>query len=347
MISEPYSNSKNPAMKIFKIPKTAQQVATPKASMVIGIIDASGSMEQVWAWLADFWNKCIPKEDTYTITFDVKTKIAPNNILETSIYKHGGGGTNITVAFEELEKKLQTIPLGTAITVLFISDGQDNQLGTLETRFKKLKGNLGKTINFICLGVGAGFPTFISMRLREIYHNGQGDLPALFLIEYASEKAFLNKFESMKQYFQHNTLLSINPSVCVYPWEDNKTQVYENTWILTNSNEIELNGKVFDLTSKDFLQLDGICDLFRGWVQAIHLESLKGDIKDRAKKAIKVMDDIVNIVKAEKNIDILKIKDLDPNEEGLTFGQRAFRNYLKYTVSRAEWYYNEIKLSSL
>lgn len=37
---------------------------------------------------------------------------------------------------------------------------------------QKLKGNTGHIINFICLGVGAGFPTFISMRLREKYHNG-------------------------------------------------------------------------------------------------------------------------------------------------------------------------------
>jgi hypothetical protein len=30
----------------------------------------------------------------------------------------------------------------------------------------------GKKINFISVGVGSGFPTFIAMLLREIYHNG-------------------------------------------------------------------------------------------------------------------------------------------------------------------------------
>jgi len=39
------------------------------------------------------------------------------------------------------------------------------------------------------------------MKLRSLYHNGTENIPALFLIEYMSEKALMNKFETMKKYF--------------------------------------------------------------------------------------------------------------------------------------------------
>jgi hypothetical protein len=102
-----------------------------------------------------------------------------------------------------LEKHLLSLPPTTLnVTVLFISDGQDSKAGTLESRLKTLKGNTrGLIINFICLGIQSGFPTFLSMRLRELYHKGDETIPALYLIEYASEKAFFNKFESMRKYF--------------------------------------------------------------------------------------------------------------------------------------------------
>ena len=60
---------------------------------------------------------------------------------------------------------------------------------------KVLKGNQGRKVTFLCLGIESGFPAFLSMYLREIYHNTLGVIPAVFLIEFASEKAFFNKFE--------------------------------------------------------------------------------------------------------------------------------------------------------
>ena len=60
------------------------------------------------------------------------------------------------------------------ITVIFISDGRDDRTSSLEKRMNEsLKGNKRLRINFLCLGVGKNFPTFISMKLREKYHNGE------------------------------------------------------------------------------------------------------------------------------------------------------------------------------
>lgn len=39
------------------------------------------------------------------------------------------------------------------------------------------------------------------MQLRKLYHRGDEAIPALFLVEYVSEKAFFNKFEGIKKYF--------------------------------------------------------------------------------------------------------------------------------------------------
>ncbi len=55
-----------------------------------------------------------------------------------------------------------------------MSDGADNAPSTLKKRLLEMGTEIpkGKKINFISVGVGSGFPTFIAMLLREIYHNG-------------------------------------------------------------------------------------------------------------------------------------------------------------------------------
>jgi hypothetical protein len=39
-----------------------------------------------------------------------------------------------------------------------------------------------KQINFISIGVGLSFPTFLSMEVRKIYHNGDDTITPVFLI---------------------------------------------------------------------------------------------------------------------------------------------------------------------
>ncbi len=43
---------------------------------------------------------------------------------------------------------------------------------------RHLRGNAGANVTFLCLGIEKNFPTFISMQLRELYHNTQVPLPA-------------------------------------------------------------------------------------------------------------------------------------------------------------------------
>jgi hypothetical protein len=41
----------------------------------------------------------------------------------------------------------------------------------------------------LCIGVGSGFPTFLAMKARELYHNGDQNVPPVFLIENSYEEA--------------------------------------------------------------------------------------------------------------------------------------------------------------
>jgi len=82
----------------FKIPFDNSVVMTDDKLHIVGIIDASGSMSNLWKWLAEFWNKSIPKKNCHTITFDHRVFICNDNILTKKITTHGGGKTSIPEA---------------------------------------------------------------------------------------------------------------------------------------------------------------------------------------------------------------------------------------------------------
>ena len=325
-------------MNIFQIPS----ISDTQTDHIIGIIDASGSMGNVWSWLADHWNRYLPKEKTITITFDTVAAVVENNVLNKSINNHGGGGTNITKAFELFEKELEKIPNDKSVTALFISDGQDNVLSTLETRFTKLKGNSQKRLlTFLCLGVGSGFPTFISMRLRSLYHTGDQTIPAIFLIEYISESAFTNKFEQLRLHFSAYKPRKIEPAVCVLPWKEPTNEVFEQCWVLCDHDKVSIDGEEM-VVGEYSLNLKGLTPLFRYWTQIINLEALsEGEsVRVRAAKTLTLMEGIIEAVKAKKGIDLLSF-DTDSNK--LSFKEKAEQTFLKRNLERVKWYYEDIK----
>lgn len=88
--------------------------------------------------------------------------------------------------------------------MIFVSDGEDTCNG----------GNLQKLINehihfdknarsctFLCCGVGSGFPTFLSMGLRNIYHTGDSNIPPVFLVQSDNDETqFATQFDLIKKY---------------------------------------------------------------------------------------------------------------------------------------------------
>jgi len=133
--------------------------------------------------------------------------------------------TNILAAFQKLEERMVTLSEELSITIVFISDGQDtcNGIDKVMKKIVDLKGGMGRSINFICLGIQSGFPTNLAMSLRTLYHTGSETIPAVYLIEYASEKAFFNKFETMSDCFKATnkiTCPNAGEFIKEYPWQN-------------------------------------------------------------------------------------------------------------------------------
>jgi len=288
-------------MNIFQIPHTASKFP----ETFISVIDASGSMRPFWSTLAKYFNRHVPKKNSITITFDTTPYLISDNILSEDIFKHGGGGTNITAAFELMDKKIEELDKKQPLTILFVSDGQDNNIDSLELRLKRLKGNQGRTVTFICLGIQSQFPTFISMHLRELYHNGLSSIPALYLIEYYSDMALYNKFETMKEHFSHKKLMKVDPPVSVVPWLPPQSEVHEDTWILTNETKLKIDGKEYEINNSH-MKIEHILEVFRTYVQELQMLSLtkNPNIKEYAQKALTQMKLLMNEFNEKEKLDI-------------------------------------------
>ena len=132
-------------------------------------------MRPYWKEVVKFYNEYVPKRSVTTITFDSRARVNHDVCLTNELSNHGGGTTDIHGAFKTVDREIAKFSC-TELTILFISDGQDNTAGgvrTLQERLQTLQGNRGLSVTFLCLGIQKNFPTFISMQIRELYHNTQ------------------------------------------------------------------------------------------------------------------------------------------------------------------------------
>ena len=168
-----------------EIPFSDKEATKQRPYTLVGIIDASGSMGKLWKLLVAQWNGLLEENrhnQTFTITFDTKARCNMlDPALRTLLNKHGGGGTTLDepfLKFQEIWR--EQIPPQNEIKVVFISDGQDNELATLQNRLEKLRPVVpGQIVTFMCLGILSEFPTFVSMKLRDIYHTGDPTCPSV------------------------------------------------------------------------------------------------------------------------------------------------------------------------
>ena len=72
-----------------------------------------------------YYNEICKKLKNFrAVTFDTQAKVFPKCKLTVNINTYGGGGTNITIAFQEVNKLLLSLKSKKNVTVLFVSDGQ-------------------------------------------------------------------------------------------------------------------------------------------------------------------------------------------------------------------------------
>ena len=347
-------------LSIVQVPSSNTGTAS---GVFVSLIDASGSMGGFWKYVAKLYNEYAPKENAHTVTFSGSPSICKSNMLSENIRKHGGGLTNIPAAFQQLDKILSSVSQETAVTVLFVSDGQDNNLKTLQQRLSNLKGHQGRRVTFLCLGIQSAFPTYLSMTLRELYHNTQSSIPALFLIEYFTEAALRNKFEAMKEFFLQRKKIEVSPPVKEFPWSfEPSDKLYEGTFVFISSNDFEgteltLGGEKINLLEHP-PTIDLVLDVFRSYVQEMQMLSLtKSDLLvEQAGEALRAMIELIDHFKETKGIDLLKefklIGTLETEEVQeevehlmkLDFEQRVEFNKLRHNQFRVKGYYDNIEL---
>lgn len=85
------------------------------------------------------------------------------------------------------------------------------------------------------MAVGKGFPTFIAMAFREMYHTGDATAPPVFLIEPVEGKnleLFTEEFTNLVPYLGHEELVSLEPALYKYPWDTQPVaNVFANSWV--------------------------------------------------------------------------------------------------------------------
>ena len=90
-------------------------------------------MGTCWPNVALIWNKLIEKHpDIRTITFSNAAHRVTKYPITNDINNYNSGGTHITSGFEEINKLLLNEKTDDNITIIFISDGADNDNSTLK-----------------------------------------------------------------------------------------------------------------------------------------------------------------------------------------------------------------------
>lgn len=335
-----------------EIPFSKRETGKVKPFTLVGIIDASGSMGKLWKQLILQWNTLVEEcqgNQVYTITFDTKARCNLHDpTLKTLLNKHGGGGTSIDEPFLKFQEIWRDkIPTDHEIKVIFISDGQDNDLATLNSRLEKLKRvNNSQILTFLCLGILSEFPTFVSMKLRDIYHNGDPNCPSVFLIEYLSEKALFNKFQSLRTYLRSRKLIRVEPSQILIPWESCVDEMPEGTKFCSEDEIVELPDEGIALESDPKKTSSyNISELFRNWTLRLQLDVLNNKIEPKraeeyATSALNIMREMVDDYKTVTGIDLLNENE---TKEGVNFINRVQANQSRYERLKVQGYIETMK----
>lgn len=330
-----------------EIPFSNREEGKSKPFTLVGIVDASGSMGKLWKQLIIQWNTLIQEykgNQVYTITFDTKARCNQNDpTLKTLLNKHGGGGTSIDepfIKFQEIWR--DKIPTDHEIKVIFISDGQDNDIPSLNDRLAKLKRvNNSQVLTFMCLGILAEFPTFVSMKLRDIYHTGDQNCPSVFLIEYLSEKALFNKFQSLRQFLKSRKVIRVEPSQILIPWESCVDEMPEGTKFCSEDERVDLPDEGVTLISDPKRTSSyNISELFRNWTLRLQLDVLNKKVEPKlaeeyAQSALNLMKEMVEDYKAVTGIDLLNENE---TKEGVNFINRVQANQSRYERLKVQGY---------
>ncbi|KRX04316.1 hypothetical protein PPERSA_03556 [Pseudocohnilembus persalinus] len=280
--------------RIFQIQKMTNVVN----STVIGVIDQSGSMSDCFRWLAKEWNEQIYKKfpTSKVVTFHNFSQIEDK--LDESPQM---GTTDVEDGFKTLNSVLQGPNIKDYITIIFVSDGMDNNPNTIYQRLDALMNQIprNKKINFITIGVGNQFPTYLAMQLRQMYHNGENTIPPVFLVynQHVHENWKVT-LGVVSKYLKHNAPVQFDKQVQQFPWTRPEFFAYEESYVFTNDmNVTSLQYGGVEIKYSEKFSPQQVLDISRLLLSNAQLSNLRYGTNDNTKAEVIVAQKITEDLK--------------------------------------------------
>ena len=303
-----------------------------KLPHIIFVLDASGSMEGCWGYLAKACNSLmdrIQKKDptlscVRTFTFDHEVRVIPEKRVSTNIHECGGGSTSFLEPFNRIESELKNIPQNEEIKIIFGSDGQfDIRLHSFEILEAALGGLKDKNISFFCLAIGDDYPTRVANYLLQLYNHPVTNNELIFKVYHPQEeKEFDIEIRKIEKYlFKTKAEITTSTPLRASPMDAPATKFAEGTYILVDKPEVEFkleDNAPKNIKAKEIPRVDEIAEMYRDWTYKIQVYASSKNTKKHI--ALKNAKELIETIKGLNHLYFQKTGiDLDAKTlDGMT-----------------------------
>lgn len=273
----------------FKVPEIKQEQIVIKNVHNILLCDSSGSMGSYWAKVAQGWNNLVEKLDgtVSLILFSDNAYRYDGKTLPPHMPKNGG--TDIIKGLTELEKEIKKYKNHDLIRVYFITDGDDSNRTTFQSRFDTKMSKYHKPTNnieFYVLGLTGNFPVFISQSIRAKLHTGRSSIPNLFWSQNCSEAEITEEFINIGKLNKTISKIQLPVNGLLNPYDIPTNTFFTGDWVLisnltnsinqnSNHNWFECEGNIYKLEVNSNPTFDNLLDLFAQWIGMLQITSIK------------------------------------------------------------------------
>lgn len=302
----------------FQVPSIKNEQVVQNKIHNILLCDASGSMNPYWSMVANTWNNFVSKLDGSVNIILFESDVVQYAGKTLPLHNPRGGGTDIIKGLDELERTIKTYKNYDLIRVYFITDGEDSNSGTFQTRFDaKMKTYYHPTnrVEFFVMGLTNKFPAFISQSIRSSVHTGRANVPNLFWSQNCSEQEIVEEFENMSKLNKTVSKITIPCNGITCPFDlTNQANLLSNTfytgdWVLIEKtslpthvipNWFECEGNIYQLEINSKPQFSQVQEMFAQWIGMLQTTAIKlgfdtNAIKFIAEKTKQQMEQIYDI----------------------------------------------------
>lgn len=287
----------------FTIPEIESIDSSNGKKVTILVLDASGSMDSYFSFIAENWNnlkKKISGETIIQILFSDDVREFDGDIpLRNPMSR----STEIIPALNFLKNILYKFSPQDYIRILFVSDGADNNTSTFEFRLKELLKTFKSFIHldFFVFGITTNFPAFFSQMIRGTLHTGDPNLPSLFMSENNHQVTINTEFENFSKFIKVKKSLETNILLKRNPCAENSNKFFSGTHVFCELQtisdqlgEIIIDGIPYNLV-KTTLSYQTMINIFNQWLTDIQSKAcLDLSIVEDAKIMKQIVEQIYN-----------------------------------------------------